>query len=73
MAFTPVPPQALADAKAAIIDSNTRAAAGDRTVAGPESTALVNLYTALKASGVTSPMTELVNKLPGTVNFQTGA
>jgi hypothetical protein len=70
---TPVSAEIKAAAVAAALDSNTRFAAGDVSVAGGESTALVDLYTALKLSGVRSPMTELLDHLPGTVNFRTGA
>lgn len=71
--MTPVSAQIKADAVAASLDSNTRFAAGDVSVAGPEAAAVAALYEALKASGVRNPLSEWLDRLPGTVNFRTGA
>jgi hypothetical protein len=71
MSFTPVNPVTVATARASAADANVRSKAADYTVTGPEGTAYNALIAELKAAGVSSPFQEILDCLPGVVNFRT--
>jgi hypothetical protein len=70
MAFVRIPTATLTAAQAANVDSLTRFASGDFTLAGGEQTAYTNLITAAKLAGIAAPLSDFIDMCQSPANFR---